>query len=160
MNRLGRQRGLTLIELVMSIVIGGIAAAAILGAMAAIGGRNADPMLRQQAQAIAAAYMDEIYLQPFVDPSLAPAANPCAGPPAGSRALFNNVCDYDGLVDNGAVDANGNPIPALGFYRVAVTIARNTPWQGVAGNDVLRIDVQVTTPDGLAVLLSGYRTRY
>ncbi|RRJ83523.1 prepilin-type cleavage/methylation domain-containing protein [Aestuariirhabdus litorea] len=150
---------MTLIELVISIVIGGIAAAALLGAMATIGGRNADPMLRQQAQAIATAYMDEIYLQPFVDPGLAPSASPCAGPPAASRTLFDNVCDYDGLLDTGAVDANGNAIALLGLYRISVRVTP-TPWQGLAASDVLRVEVEVTPPDGTAVLLTGYRTRY
>ncbi|MCL6414989.1 prepilin-type N-terminal cleavage/methylation domain-containing protein [Aestuariirhabdus sp. Z084] len=154
------QRGLTLIELVISIVIGAIAAAAIFGAMASIGGRNADPMLQQQAQAIASAYMDEIYLQSFVDPSLPVTSNPCTGPAAVSRATFNDVCDYDGLSDNGVVDANGNSIAALSLYDVAVNVDANIPWQGIAGNDVLRIRVVVTTPAGQNLLLTSYRTRY
>ena len=62
------QRGMTLIELVISIVIIGIAAAALYSAMASISGRSADPMLRQQSLAIAEAYLEEILLQSFTDP--------------------------------------------------------------------------------------------
>ena len=62
---MSRQQGMTLVELVISIVIIGISAAALYSAMAAITGRSADPMLRQQSLAIAEAYMEEISLQAF-----------------------------------------------------------------------------------------------
>lgn len=54
---MNRQQGMTLVELVISIVIIGIAAAALYSAMAAITGRSADPLLRQQSLAIAEAYL-------------------------------------------------------------------------------------------------------
>ena len=68
----GRQHGMTLVELVITIVVLGIASAALFSAMAAISGRSADPMLRQQSLAIAEAYMEEITLQAFS------ASLPCA----------------------------------------------------------------------------------
>ncbi len=92
---MNRQQGMTLVELVISIVIIGIAAAALYSAMAAITGRSADPLLRQQSLAIAEAYLEEILLQPFLDPAT---GSQCPSPPA-SRAAFDNVCDYAGLAD-------------------------------------------------------------
>ena len=47
------QRGMTLVELVITIVIIGIAAAALYSAMAASTGRSADPLLCQQSLSIA-----------------------------------------------------------------------------------------------------------
>lgn len=87
-----RQAGMTLVELVITIVIIGIAAAALYSAMAAITGRSADPLLRQQSLSIAEGYLEEILLQPFLDSS-----NAVCPPPPASRASFDNVCDYNGL---------------------------------------------------------------
>ena len=55
-----RQRGMTLVELVIAIAIIGIAAAALYSAMASLAGRSADPMLRQQSLLLAEAYLEEI----------------------------------------------------------------------------------------------------
>jgi MSHA pilin protein MshD len=150
-----RQRGMTLIELVIAIVIIGIASAALYTAMASITGRSADPMLRQQSLSIAEAYLEEIELQAFLDPSTQLA---CQTIPA-NRAQFDDVCDYRGLVDNGAVNASGQGISALAGYRVSVAVTSQA-WNGLAANDVLYIQVTVTDPAGQDLVLGGYRTRY
>lgn len=149
-----RQTGMTLVELVISIVIIGIAAAALYSAMAAISGRSADPLLRQQSLSIAEAYLEEILLQPFLDSGGAV----CPAPPA-SRASFDNVCDYAGLNDNGARDARGQAIAALANYRVQVAVTPQA-WAGLAAGDVLRVRVTVTDPAGQTLALDGFRTRY
>ncbi|MFZ3182902.1 MAG: type II secretion system protein [Pseudomonas sp.] len=154
-----RQHGMTLIELVISIVIVGIAVAALYSAVAAIIGRSADPLLRQQSLAIAEAYLEEVLLQPFLDSSNAV----CPAAPA-SRANYDNVCDYNGLDDSGARDASGNEIVVAGTkplsaYRVQVGVAA-TAWAGLAVTDVLYVQVTVTDPAGQQLLLGGYRTRY
>ena len=59
-----RERGVTLIELVAAITIVAIAATAVLGAISMIMTRGADAMARQQAVAVAEAYLEEIMLQP------------------------------------------------------------------------------------------------
>ena len=150
-----RQAGMTLVELVITIVIVGIAAAALYSAMAAIGGRSADPLLRQQSLALAEAYLEEILLQPFLDPSNSAV---CPAPPA-SRASFDNVCDYNGLNDNGARDASGQAIAALASYRVQVAVTPQA-WAGLAASDALLVQVTVTDPAGQVLRLDGYRARY
>ncbi|MEO4048502.1 prepilin-type N-terminal cleavage/methylation domain-containing protein [Pseudomonas sp. CAU 1711] len=149
-----RQAGMTLVELVITIVIIGIAAAALFSAQAAIVGRSADPLLRQQSLAIAEAYLEEILLQPFVDSGGAV----CPAPPA-SRASFDNVCDYHGLNDNGARDARGQAIAALASYRVQVAVTPQA-WAGLAASDALLVRVTVTDPAGQQLQLDGYRARY
>lgn len=57
-----RQRGLTIIELVMFIVIMGVAAAGILGVLNLSAKSSADPLRRKQAMLIAEAYMEEVQL--------------------------------------------------------------------------------------------------
>jgi MSHA pilin protein MshD len=153
-----RQRGMTLIELVIAIVIIGIASAALYTAMASITGRSADPMLRQQSLAIAEAYLEEIELQAF------PAAiGNCDGVAASAaRPTFDDVCDYDGLSDPTAVDASGQVIAALAGYGVSVAVASPPAptWNLLPSAAVLYIAVTVTDPAGQSLVLGGYRTRY
>ncbi|MNZ88845.1 hypothetical protein D3C78_1077460 [compost metagenome] len=152
---MNRQRGVTLVELVIAIVIVGIAAAALYSAMASIGGRSADPLLRQQSLALAEAYLEEILLQDFLDPT---SGSQCPSAPA-SRLLYDNVCDYAGLVDNGARNAYGEALAGLQGYRVSVTV---TPlaWNGLAAGDVLQVEVTVRDPSGQELRLGGYRVRH
>lgn len=56
------QRGLTIIELVMFMVIMGIAAAGIIGVLNLSTKSSADPLRRKQAMLIAEAYMEEVQL--------------------------------------------------------------------------------------------------
>ncbi|MGH8355482.1 MAG: prepilin-type N-terminal cleavage/methylation domain-containing protein [Pseudomonas sp.] len=150
-----RQRGMTLIELVIAIVIIGIAAAALYSAMAAIGGRSADPMLRQQSLAIAEAYLEEILLQAF------PADTASCDDVAASvgRSTFDDICDYDGLTDNGARNSNGTAIGPLADYDVSVAVTPQV-WNGLPAADALYIQVTVLDPAGQSLVLGGYRTRY
>ena len=146
------QRGMTLIELVIAIVIIGIASAALYSAMASITGRSADPMLRQQSLAIAEAYLEEIQLKAFLDPST---SLTCQAIPT-SRAAFDDVCDYRGLDDSGARDASGAALTALAGYRVQVAVQSLT-WNG---QQALQVDVTVTDPAKQALQLTGLRSCY
>ena len=149
-----RQRGVTLVELVIAIVIVGIAGAALYAAMAAIGGRSADPLLRQQSRVLAEAYLEEILLQDFLDPA---SATQCPAPPA-LRQNYDNVCDYAGLVDNGARSAYGEALAGLEGYRVSVAVTPQA-WNGLASSDVLYVLVTVRDPAGQELQLGGYRVR-
>ena len=148
------QRGMTLVELIITIVIVGIAATALFSAMASITGRSADPMLRQQSLAIAEGYLEEILLQDY-----ASATDPCTG-----RACFNDVRDYHDLDDRPPRDMNDNVIPGLDNYRVEVEIAARSLADGLGpvGQKVpaLHIRVTVTDPAGGTLSLDGYRTDY
>lgn len=148
-------RGVTLVELVITIVVLGIASTALFSAMAAISGRSADPMLRQQSLAIAEAYLEEILLQAYLDPS---SGTVCPSAPA-SRIQFDNVCDYAGLNDVGVRNAQGNAIAALAGYQVQVAVTPQA-MGGLAASDVLHVEVSVRDPAGQALRLDGYRARY
>ena len=58
-----RERGATLIELIISIVVISIAASAVLGLLSGSVGRSADAMVMAQAVSIAEAYLEEISLK-------------------------------------------------------------------------------------------------
>src|SRR2546423_1873123 len=144
------QRGFTLIELIVAITVVGIAATTILGTIAAVARRSADPMLQQQAIAIAQAYLDEIGQRWVVYPN--------GPPPNTGRGSWNLVNQYNGLIDAGARDQFGNAIAALSAYTVSVSVVQTAALPGIAA--ARRIDVTVTNGPAVNVTLSGYRTNY
>lgn len=149
------ESGLTLVELVISIVVIGVAVTGTLLAVSTSVGRSADPMAQQQALAIAEALLEEILSRSFLDPDT---ATPCPAPEA-SRDLFDNVCDYHGLDDLGARNQQGTPVAGLAPYRVRVAVDPAATLNGLSGGDVMRVDVRVTFSPGVDITLSSYRTR-
>lgn len=127
-----RQRGLTVIELVMFMVIMGVAAAGIIGVINLSTTSSADPLRRKQAMLIAEAYMEEVQLARFTfcvpgDPNESSALaqgdcqNPVAVRPraAGLTHPYANVADYATAFNdeqrtfavNGVdTDVNGRPL--------------------------------------------------
>jgi MSHA pilin protein MshD len=144
--------GFSLIELVVAIVILSIGVTAFLTLIINTTKNSVDPQIRQQGNAIARAYLEEIMLNSFCEPDFDPdgdgltecssttvgegcteaacangSANTCggqfeAGGAEAGRSVFDDVCDYNGLNDVGAEDQDGNPIGALGDYTVGVTV--------------------------------------
>jgi MSHA pilin protein MshD len=156
----GGERGTTLIEMVVSIAIIGIVVAGTLLLVQKVSVHSADPLIERQALAIAQAYLEEILLRPYWDPVLGAGGGACPAPPA-SRALFDNVCDYQGLDDAGAADQSGAPVAGLAAYRVRVAVDAAAALGDLSGPaDALRVDVRVTHPASVDLRLSGFRARY
>lgn len=150
MNRLP-QAGVTLVELLVSIVIVSIAASGVLGVLSMTSAASADPMSQHQAAAIAQAYLEEILLNPVDDPDGIDGET--------ARADFDDIDDYDGLADNGARDQFGNAIGGLDSYVVSVATAASTALAPVPSADTVRIDVTVARGAGINFTLSAYKTR-
>lgn len=151
-SRYATQRGLTLIELVIAMVVVSIALAGVLLVMNFTTRHSADPMLTQQAVAIAEAYLEEITLKPYLDPdtgALCPA-------PEANRKLYDNVCDYNGLSNSGARNQNDVAIVGLEHYTVNVAVAGSS--FGAPAVNGLKISVSVTDPTGGSLSLTSYRT--
>lgn len=151
MNGSPKQLGFTLVENVVAIVVIAIAAGVILGLLATNVGASADPMIRQQAVAIASAYTEEILLRSFDDTDGVDGE--------GARADFDDIDDYDGLLDNGARDQFGNAISGLESYDIAVSVVTSSALPGVAAGDTVRVDVTVSRAPQIAMTVSSYRTR-
>lgn len=147
-----RTAGLTLVELIVAIAIIAAGVTAVLAAYAAVATRSADAMVRQQAVAIAESYLEEIALKPFADPDGLEAETPRSG--------WDDVDDYDGLVDAGVRDQNGAAIATLSAYSVGVAVRATTALTGVPAASARRIDVTVTGPQGVRVGLTAYRTAW
>jgi MSHA pilin protein MshD len=155
-----RPRGVTLLELVIAIVIISIAVTGALTVFVLTSRGSAEPMVQEQAQLIAEAYLDEILLKKFYDPDT---GSVCPAKEA-SRANYDNVCDYDGISSEVPTNQFGNAIGGLTDYAVSVSVVNNGVTLGGINNTgairVLRVDVTVTGQGGASVTLSGYRTNY
>lgn len=149
------QRGFTLIEMVIFIVVVSIGIAGILSVMNTTVRSSADPMVRKQALAIAESLLEEILQKDYAKPSDSTAV----GYPGGgwSRALFDCVDDYNNYTASGVSDAAGNPVAALVAYSIAPAVAVTT--ETLNGQSVKKVVVSVTGPQG-AIALTGYRGDY
>lgn len=152
----GKQRGISLIELILFIVIISIAVAGILLVMNQVTGHSADALVRKQSLAIAESLLEEIELQGVSG------VNTATGSADAPRADFDNVFNYAGYTTTGGIRdfATNNLVAGLGSYNVASVTVANTPavWGGVAitpGSAVV-ITVSVTGPGG-QIDLTGYR---
>jgi MSHA pilin protein MshD len=164
------QRGLTLIELVVFIVIVGVALAGVLTVLNYTTRHSADPLLRKQALTIAEALLEEVMLQPFTwcDPDDAAAATATgyagcataennlaaeAGEARASATPLDNVNDYNGVMATTNIAGGG-----AATYAANVTVAQSS-LNGIAADASLLITVSVTA-GGETIQLQGYRTRY
>lgn len=171
-----RQRGVTLIELIVFIVIVSVGLAGILSVLNLTTRHSADPMIRKQMLAVAEGLMDEVAAQPVTwcdpdDPAAATAMNvaACATPEAigaeggetrgGAVTPFDNVNDYNGLAGI-TTGITGTAMP-LG-YSAAITVAQDALGPGVAvvpAPASLRMTVTVSFGNE-NLIVEGYRTRY
>ncbi|MDJ0833328.1 MAG: prepilin-type N-terminal cleavage/methylation domain-containing protein [Gammaproteobacteria bacterium] len=155
---LNNHQGFTLLEVLITIVVIAISATALLGVFSAVVSRSADPMIEQQAIAIAEAYMEEIQLKSFEDPQ---GGETNGSEEGANRAQFDDVQDYnDASVDGAVEDQNGNPIAQLAAYTVTVTVGFEDLDTITDGINSLRIDISVNHPAIDPINLSGFRTNY
>lgn len=150
------QRGLTLIELIVFIVIVGVALAGIAAAINYNVQHTTDPVVKKQALAVAESLLEEIMLQNYSDPD---------GTNTGEsgRTDWDDIDDYNGYSRSGisSVDAPSTTIPGLEKYNVvSVTVDATTAFSGIAAGEVKHITVKVSGPINTTVTLEGYRTNY
>lgn len=155
MKTRSRQGGVSLVELIITILVIGIAVTGILQVITSNTGHSADPMIQHQAIAVAEAYLDEILAKQFTDPDADGEA---------SRHLFDDVDDYNNLIDTqvrdqgDATNPNGRIITGLEGYAVTVVVTADTLGPVAAPVNALRVTVTVTPPDGPDIVMTGYRT--
>jgi MSHA pilin protein MshD len=183
------QRGISLIELIMFIVIVSVALAGILLVMNVTTKSSADPLIHKQSLAIAESLLEEVELMPFTwcDPndvnaaSAVSAASCSAGmdqnkggaaltqPPTPASETrystsdpFDNVADYGGFsMAAGSIMDITNTNIGLAGYKADIAVARKGLAIGLPADDAaLLITVTVTGTDGVPVVLEGIRTRY
>ena len=142
-------RGFTFVELVISLVVIGLAVAGVLLVFTTTVASSADPMVREQALAIAEGYLDEVVSRAYLDPD--------GVDTEANRWDFDDIGDYDGLAETPRRSDGTAYGTALNNYLVEVTVAAPIVFSGV---NVRRIQVDVTHPSGIDVSLWAYRAQY
>jgi MSHA pilin protein MshD len=140
------QSGVTLIELIFSIVILSVSLVGVMSVILRTTTYSANPIVEHQAIAIAESYLEEILVLAYNDPDASEAGE--------NRASYDDVDDYHGLNDTGVHNQNGAAIASLSNYDVSVIVTSTTLTGSIAAK---RVDVTVTGP-GKIITLTGYRT--
>ncbi|MFT5548283.1 MAG: MSHA pilin protein MshD [Candidatus Azotimanducaceae bacterium] len=162
-----KARGFTLIEIIVTIVVLSIAGSALMSVFTSTIRTSADPMIQQQAIAIAEAYMEEILLKDFSDPdakrqgSIVTETN--SSEAGETRVNFDDVQDYNSLPDAVVRDQNNNVITQLSDYSVTVRVfgeALGIAPDKILAEDSMRIDITVSHPAISPIEITGYRTNY
>lgn len=181
----GRQRGFSLVEMVVTIVVMAIVLTGVALVFYTTVRQSPEPLLNMRAAALGQAYLDEILPKRYDEnsgqggiprcDSTDPGAKPCSttlGPDVSptnppnpeTRAQYDDVDDYNGLNESPPRDALGNVLPGYANYRVQVSVvyAGNGPdGLGLANlQDAKLITVTVTTPSGDRMVFSAYRVNY
>ncbi len=156
------QRGMTLIELIMFILIVSVGVAGILLVMNVTVKSSADPMVRKQAMAMAEAVLDEVLSKDFASGPYAEAAPAtCA-----NRTLYDDVDDYscfDGSTDSKMIHGDSTlgstSLPALAAYRATVAVDAAVVLGAIPVGQIKKVTVSVTG-SGETIQLAGYRANY
>lgn len=144
-----RQRGVSLIELVVFLVVISIASSALMATYAYSVRNSADPIVAVRALELAQAKLDEILALKY------DANTPTGGVPAcsstGAPTTCNNTPDSD---MNDVDDYNGiTDVPYTGYTRsVSVTTANN--------QKLISVSVTVTVPKNTTYTLAAYRANF
>jgi MSHA pilin protein MshD len=156
-----KQRGFSLIELIVFIVIVSTAMIGILSVMNIVNKNSADPVIHKQALAIAESLLEEIELQDFT----ASAGNVSAGAvTAANRTSYHIVREYDNFTmptPPGIISVNGVAVPGLGNYSASVAVQNAVLGTITAASaSAVQITVTVTDPAGNQMQSVGYRVAY
>ena len=141
-----KQSGVTLIELIMSIMIISITVVGLFSVMDITNRHSADPIVTHQAIALAESYLDEILQQSY------------SGTASTIRANYNNVDNYNNLTNSPPQDQQGVSITSLSAYSVSVGVSNPTTLSG--GVLAKQITISVSGPGNTLVTLVGYRASY
>lgn len=161
-RRAARQRGLSLIELVVFIVVVAIGLTGIMSVLILTSEKSSDPMVRKQGIAVAEAMLEEVLLKSFAGacPSL---PLTCTVNLPADRQNYTSVDHYNNWNQpgvNSLADPTGPYIYGLENYRVRVTVAFEALGDiSLASNNARSITVRVDG-SGETFTLVGYRTAY
>ena len=136
MSRARPQRGVTLVELIVFIVVVGTAAMGVLLAIDVAARSSADPMIQKQALAVAESLLEEVQLQPFTycdpdDPNAAAArsAADCTGGANGpndeNRLVAGQLGPEGGETRTSATTPASPAGPSMARSSAKVAVARS-----------------------------------
>lgn len=157
MNNKHKQQGFSLIELVITIVVLGIALTALSSSLFNAVGKNADPLWQSKATQLSQAYLDEILAMKYQDNS------PIEGGSVGSctitsetdRSLFDDVDDYHGLTETASF-LDTSAAQTYNGYSISIQVSC-VDAQGNTSNNSKLIELTITSPTNESLMFSAYR---
>lgn len=142
------QRGLTLIELIIFIVIIAVASTGVLLVFQQTVKGSVDPIIRKQAMTVAASLLEEVLAVEYACPATAL----CGNVTSSNRTATHGIVDYHGFAMNdGILAIDGTPIKQLADYSALVSVASESNWNGAPGRKIsvsVRHQNETLTLDG------------
>ncbi len=171
------QRGFTLVEIIVSIVAIGILMALVINVFAPQVVRGTDPLFSMRAAELGQSYLEEILGKRFDEnsplgnglrcnsgspqPSCSAALGIDTGETAGVTNTFDDVDDYNSVVNLAPTDQSGSVRSGYEDFRVSISVAYAGSEVGLANNtDAKRIDVTIIDPRGNQTVFSAYKTNF
>ncbi len=179
--RIGSERGFSLIELIVIIVVLSLALVGVTLVINKAVQQSPEALVQSRAMELAQTYMDEILTKRYDErtgqggtprcDSTDNAAQACSGtlgpettPPdnESSRTLYDDVDDYNGLSETSPVSiVTGAALTTYDGYSISVTVTYAGSEIGLANNrHAKRITINVSTPLGNTIPVSAYRVNF
>ena len=170
-KRQSHERGFTLIELVVTIVVMAISFTALGVWMFNANAGSADPVISMRAATLGQAYVEEVLSKRFDENTSSggiprcnevgqPACSGSMGADAGeTRSTYDDVDDYNGL-NEVPTDAFGNARANYTGFNVSVVVRYAGSDFGLTNTELKKIDVTVTTPSGSPHVFAAYRGNF
>lgn len=168
-ERVYRKFGFTFIELLITIIVIGIALSALMSALSTSVIQGATPLWEGKALALGQAYMDEIVPLRFDDQSpeaggeVAAGLSPCDISNEGqSRNLFDDVDDYNGVNDQPPTLLQSSfNMSSYANYAVSISVSCAGDELGLSALHLAkRITLNIIGPSGEVRTLSVYRGNF
>lgn len=165
------QRGVTLVELVITIVIISVAVAGVIGAFALVTGRSADTLQQSRATALGQLYLDEILARQFDQATplgggrVEPGEVDCvmdSGGDSDQRETYLSVGLFNNLEETPPQLGTAAQTELYRNFSVTVTVscAGDDVGVGLLTEEAKRIDIQVTDSQGRSTALSAYKGNF
>lgn len=150
-----RQRGVSLVELIVFLVVISVGLVALLNVFSQSMQTTNDPAINARALALAQAQLDDILARKF-DENTPTGGVPACGSP-GAPACLGIVpdTDYDDVGDYNGLSASPN-----GIDNLSVSVVEAGSELGLANDAARRITVTVVTPNAGSLVLSAYKVNF
>lgn len=150
-----KQRGVTLVETIVFIVVVSIALVALIRAFNASISQSVDPLVRIRALELGQAQLDEILARKFDENTPTGGVPACDSPTGVACAGISADTDYDDVGDY-----NGYTNSAYSGYAISVSVVNAGGDLGLVASQARLVNVNVSMPNGDALTLSSYKVNF
>jgi len=162
----------TLVELVITIVLTGIAVVMFSGIYASTQLKSISPVFQVKAAELAQSYLEEISLRRFdenspignqlrCDQATQPPCSNTLGSDTGEiRINFDDVDDYNNLNESPPKDALGNNRSGFNNFSLSVSVSYAGTDHGFSQRDLKKIIVTITSPENDQFVFSVYKGNF